>query len=207
MVLSSHYAIAYYNISPYTWCGGNPVKFVDPNGSEYGDTLASQDAAAIDFAECYNGNSITENAEYVANINTFTGPNGIIYYSYTKPHKGECDKGASPLSPPNGETITARTHTHAAYVFTYNNNSFSGETNSQEGNRHSSGGDLNVYNLECVDGYVATPNGSLKKYDYSSGRISTISTQIPSDPLDPTRQNMIGPYGSFLKIFNYNRHK
>lgn len=90
---------------------------------------------------------------------------------------------------------------------TYNSNSFSGETNSEEGNRHSSEGDLNVYNIECVDGYVATPNGSLKKYDYSSGRISTISTKIPSDPLDPTRQNNIVPYGFLLKIFNYNIHK
>ena len=33
-VLSSHYAMAYHNISPYAWCGGNPIKFVDPNGRQ-----------------------------------------------------------------------------------------------------------------------------------------------------------------------------
>jgi len=44
-VLSSHYAMAYHNISPYAWCGGNPVKFVDTDGKElriyykhYGET-------------------------------------------------------------------------------------------------------------------------------------------------------------------------
>lgn len=62
---------------------------------------------------------------------------------------------------------------------TYNNNSFSGETNSEEGNRHSSEGDLNVYNIECVDGYVATPNGSLK---------NMIIVQEESVPLVPKYQ-------------------
>lgn len=35
-VLSSHYAVAYHNISPYAWCAGNPVRYID----EKGDSLA-----------------------------------------------------------------------------------------------------------------------------------------------------------------------
>ena len=26
----------YYSFSPYTWCAGNPLKFVDPSGEVYG---------------------------------------------------------------------------------------------------------------------------------------------------------------------------
>ena len=40
----------YYSTSPYLWCAGNPMKYVDRDGKEYGDTLASQDAAALDFS-------------------------------------------------------------------------------------------------------------------------------------------------------------
>ena len=44
-----------------------------------------------------------------------------------------------------------------------------------------------------MDIYVATPNGSLQKYDHKKNEITTIATDIPSDPNDPTRLNNIGP--------------
>ena len=84
------------------------------------------------------------------------------------------------------------------------NNKFSGETNDAEGNKHSSEGDIFVYNLNEVDGYVATPNGSWRKYDYQSGEITVISTEMPSDIKDPNRLNHFPPYNisNFMKYLN-----
>ena len=194
----------YPDLSPYSHCAGNPLRYVDPSGKEYGDTLGTRDDAARDFGECYNGISIIENAEYVTNIYTFSIDNGRVGYSYTTPQKGtpnEIDK--DPLKPSNGEEIVARAHTHAAFSSNAKNNVFSGETGTSEGNKHVSSGDLFLYNIEEVDGYVATPNGSLKRYDYQTGDVSIISTQMPSDINDPMRLNNVQPnYSLFKKLFN-----
>ena len=39
------------------------------------------------------------------------------------------------------------------------------------------------------DLYVATPNGSLLRYNHNSGHISMIINMMPSDANDPTRKN------------------
>lgn len=39
---------------------------------------------------------------------------------------------------------------------------------------------------------MATPNGSLLKYDYLKGTITNISTNVPSDINDNSRKNDIG---------------
>ena len=167
------------------------MKYVDRDGKEYGDTLASQDAAALDFSICYNGQSIIINLEYVTNIYSFQISDGQTAYSYTKPQIGDINSTSNPLESPDGNPIVARAHTHAAYGASFINNKFSGETNSAEGNRHSSGGDIFLYNLIEVDGYVATPNGSLRKYDNKTGGVTVINEQIPSDKNDPERINSI----------------
>ena len=161
----------YYSMSPYLWCAANPITFTDPNGRDFGDTLATQNAAAIDFGRCYNGQSIIENAEYVTNIYEILVDNGQSAYSYTKPQKGTSDKSTTPQQPPNGETVTARAHTHGAYMPSYKNNVFSGETNTSEGNKHSSEGDIFIYNYYEMDGYVATPNGSMRWYNFLTGEV------------------------------------
>ena len=168
-------------LSPYLWCAANPIRFTDFNGEEYGDTFSTKDSAAIDFGMIYNRLSTLFNIEYTTNIYSFTKPNGELAYSYTLPQKGTSKTGGNPIDPQYGETIVARAHTHAAYDRKYNNDVFSGETSTAEGNRHSSDGDLLVYNLTEVDGYVSTPNGSLRKYDYNTGVVSIISTQMPND--------------------------
>ena len=192
----------YYSMSPYLWCAANPITFTDPNGRDFGDTLATQNAAAIDFGRCYNGQSIIENAEYVTNIYEILVDNGQSAYSYTKPQKGTSDKSTTPQQPPNGETVTARAHTHGAYMPSYKNNVFSGETNTSEGNKHSSEGDIFIYNYYEMDGYVATPNGSMRWYNFLTGEVQTISTQMPSDRNDPLRLNKESPLISILIKFS-----
>lgn len=74
----------------------------------------------------------------------------------------------------------ARAHTHGSYDPKYANNVFSPK-------------DITNAKSQGVDSYVATPNGSLQKYDNATGTTSTISTAIPSDPTDPARLNTINP--------------
>ena len=183
------------------------MKFVDPDGKEYGDTLASQDAAAIDFGNCYNGISILQNLEYSTIIYSFAMPNGQTAYSYTMPQKGTSNTGGDPILPQNGETIVAQAHTHAAYNIKYYNNEFSGETNSAEGNLHANHGDILAYIINNLDGYVSTPNGSLRKYDCNTGVVTIISTQMPSDIRDKS-----SPLYEILVLMlkqtkNFNNHK
>lgn len=84
------------------------------------------------------------------------------------------------LSNEGDATIVARAHTHGSYDPKYANNVFSPT-------------DITNAKNQGVDSYVATPNGSLQKYDNSTGGTSTISTGIPSDPTDPARLNTINP--------------
>jgi len=42
-----------------------------------------------------------------------------------------------------------------------------------------------------MDSYVVTPNGSLQKYNPSTGKTNVISNDMPSDINDPYRMNLI----------------
>ncbi len=59
-------------------------------------------------------------------------------------------------------------------------------------------GDIVNAKKQNVDSYVATPEGSLKKFDVSTGNITTLRTDIPSDPKHPARINSVNP-GSLPK--------
>lgn len=132
-------------------------------------------------------------------------PNGQTAYSYTMPQKGTSDTAGVPIKPQNGETIVARAHTHAAYDIMYRNDKFSGESNTAEDNLHVSDGDIFAYILEELDGYVSTPNGSLRKYDCNTGVVTIISTQMPSDMMDIRRLNNIHPITSTINKLIKNR--
>ena len=170
----------YYSTSPYAWCEGNPVKFVDTDGRDPGDFFLTANAAANDWGKFYNGQSITNGREYGSTIyrETKAGKSG---YTYTPAGVGSSDGAdVTVSSPPKGNRAVADIHSHGKYDEGFDNNNFSNKD--KWGN----------FNAK-IDGYLATTDGSLKKYDVKSAKTTVVNTKLPSDAKDPERKNNINP--------------
>ena len=186
----------YYPFGQYTYCMDRPMRFFDKTGDAPGDFFYSVDAAAIDFGLFYNDNSIRDNKEYASSIFEIRNKNGKIGYTYTLAAIGK--EHESIESKPNVGCVTVATvHTHGAYSPNYNDNEFSGiyilrpngEVIKNSNLRTSQKGDIGIANKRKMNIYVATPNGTLQKYDFTKGHISVISKDLPSDMNDPTSKN------------------
>jgi len=157
------------------------IRFIDPDGmrvTDPGDKFRTIIEAAKDFGELYNDNSIVEKREYGATIYKATDEKGKTYYSYSVPNAAG---GATvkPSEAPEGTTPVADIHSHGnswGKNVVYSDNNFSGQ-------------DKDINDSKKIDGYLTTPNGSLKKYDYKTKEGSVIDTNLPSDPNDPSRKN------------------
>jgi len=177
----------------YIYCYNSPNVLTDYSGNRPGDLFLSVDEAARDFALIYNSLSIKNNVEYASNIYLVKKIVGIeatpikflgillghkykiitkSYYTYTVASKGT-RKSSVPSPIPKKTTLSGIVHTHSRYNGGSDVNDFSDADEWQA-----------FYKKVPV--YVATPNGSLKKYEKGYKKSITLFNDIPNDPNDPT---------------------
>ena len=200
-----------YSVSPYVYCRDNPIKYVDKMGLAPGDFFESVDAAAIDFGMYYNGISILQNKEYASSIYFVVNKNNKIGFTYTVANPGTQDTSIH-SAPPKGAFVAALAHTHGGYDPKYRNNDFSGlwrsnaitaeeyKDRAPRMNQKQKKRDIGNSNKRGLPSYLATPNGTLQKYNPRTGEVSIISTELPSDANDPTRKNHNSPESTTTHI-------
>lgn len=165
-----------------------------------GDFFFNMNEAAIDFAKIMNGTSIYLDRELYAQILS-VNIRGKQGYTYSFPIKGNQHSvyGRKRLT---NFKVVADIHTHGAYSAGYDDNHFSGEMitiNQTERTKTSdelktsyslTDGDIAAANKNQYISYLVTPNGSLKKYNPMSGKLSIIKSDIPGDLKDPTSNHI-----------------
>ena len=195
----------YYSMSPYAYCGNNPMRYIDSNGMAPGDFFYKIDEAAIDFGQYYNGASINLNNEFGSIIYMTTNKKGEIGFTYSIANRGGNDN-VIPSEAPKGAYAVALIHTHG--------NSLKDEEGNEYINNYFFGASDNVdniiaakMNLEHKDyddignanrsgmlySYLVSPNGTLQRYNIFSGKIITISEDMPSSNVDSDRRNTNEP--------------
>jgi hypothetical protein len=126
------------------------------NGDGGSGGFYRQHDAARHVLNSINPTSVRENVEYGGWINRSVDGT----YSSTPPVRG--DVASVNIGPPP-ERVTASYHTHGGADPRYDNENFSPQ-------------DIRVNDYFGVDGYLATPGGQLKYYEYSTRQISNIGS-------------------------------
>ncbi|OYU92788.1 MAG: hypothetical protein CFE21_22805 [Bacteroidetes bacterium B1(2017)] len=172
--------------SPYAFSGNRVIDSRELEGLEPLTVHKTIDAAAINFGQFYNDNSIRDNQEYGSTIYAVNDKSGaVIGYTYSIANIGVTGSTVTVSQPPNGQKGVADIHTHAASTENaperYYDNIFSGAEATPQQNMAQKKFDIGGNNRKCMNGYVATPNGSLQKYDVDTGVITILPVKLPAD--------------------------
>ena len=196
----------------FAYCLNNPINMTDFDGNKPGDLFDTMDEAARDFAEYINRTSIEDNREYASYIYTKTtwetkkvtyyNPSAfrknifaqffnyifggkptksitirvkVTKYTYVSPSRGTNKSSIIPINWFGLRNQVALLHTHAAYDSGYRNDIFSQKDKDLAARRN-------------MPIYVATPMGTLRRYDPSNGTDIVIFEDIPFDPNHPGRK-------------------
>ena len=183
----------YGAFQPYHYSFNSPLVLSDNTGLGPGDEYKSAREAAYNWANNYAGESIARGIEMGSIIYSKKNDNGETVFAYTLPTYGDEGSVRIDMLIPVGSVEVANIHAHGKYRKT-NSEGSNVEPNKISGSEPGYyGGDAEYVRLHQSDGYVTTPNGSMLYLDHVTMKTSTISTDLPSDPKDPTRKNRISP--------------
>ncbi len=184
----------YMDWGPYVFSGNRVIDARELEGLEPHSVHKSVDDAAVNFGKQYNGVSITSKREY-ASIFYSTTKNGETTYSYVEPLIGS-EAGAfipDESSIPKGSEPSGDIHTHG----NDEKETIEGET---DADNEPSYNDVERTKEIGLPTYVVTPSGTVQKIDPITGKVTIVSTNVPSDPNSPVRVNNINPDGSREKV-------
>jgi RHS repeat-associated protein len=170
----------YPDWAPYVFSGNRVIDAREIEGLEPDVLFGTEQKALENFGQQYNGKSIKQGIEYGTNVYKTTGADGKTYYYYEEPNSGDVASVRLPSTFLNEGERVSTVHTHGEYLEEYDNNNFSPVDKENAKNRG-------------VDNNVVTPDGSLKNYDVETGKVTTTSKNMPSDPKDPDRKNNVAP--------------
>ena len=177
----------------YSYCGGNPVMFVDPWGLDPFDKFSTRDEAAADFGFYIGQKSFDKEEEFFSFIFMETKEDGTVYYYYDEPrndYETHEERRTGFRFNNFDSNAVAITHTHASYDANTGNmgDEFSSPGNSLDANYT----DTSESDRFGVDYYVVTPVGNLKMYTANSGNYEgeLIRSDMPVDSRITIHQHM-----------------
>lgn len=146
------------------------MNFQDAWGLKAVDPKTPEDCAK-EWAEKYLNESMENDQEYGSTIYKTTDEKGNTVYKYTEPNIGSAH-GCSPSWPENKDDVVMYIHTHGA------------ESGPEYKDEEFSTSDKNYATNNKIDGFVVTPSGAGKKYDYETGEVDEYFDLLPDvDPV------------------------